>query len=272
MSEPAQNDWNPGSYERFRGLRLRPAMDLLAQVGDLPAGDLVDLGCGAGAVAPALAARWPGRELLGVDSSPAMLESARAQGAYSALIEADASDWTPERAPALIFSNALCHWLPDHAALFSRLAGFVAPGGTLAVQMPRQYTAPSHALLRKIAAQMFPRRFDFRAWQPPVAEPETYAKILAPLGALNLWESVFYQSLAPVGEGHPVRHFTASTGMRPFLQQLNPQEAAAFTSAYDSALQQAYPLETGGSVVFPFRRMFFTLQVGGSQSEAPCLL
>ena len=37
-------DWNPEAYARFRGLRLRPALDLLAQVGDLPLGDVVDLG------------------------------------------------------------------------------------------------------------------------------------------------------------------------------------------------------------------------------------
>ena len=58
-----KTDWNPETYARFRGLRLRPALDLLAQVGELPAGDIADLGCGAGAVGPALAARWPGRRM-----------------------------------------------------------------------------------------------------------------------------------------------------------------------------------------------------------------
>ena len=79
-------DWSPGTYARFRGLRLRPAMDLLAQVGDLPDGPVVDLGCGDGAVGSALRQAFPGRRLIGVDSSPAMLAQARG---YDALVETD---------------------------------------------------------------------------------------------------------------------------------------------------------------------------------------
>jgi trans-aconitate methyltransferase len=46
-----QDDWNPGAYDAFRDFRLRPALDLLARVpGSLPNGDVIDLGCGSGAV------------------------------------------------------------------------------------------------------------------------------------------------------------------------------------------------------------------------------
>ena len=65
-----QKPWNPESYARFGGLRLRPALDLMAQVGALPAGDVVDLGCGAGAAGPALAERFHDRRRIGVDISP----------------------------------------------------------------------------------------------------------------------------------------------------------------------------------------------------------
>ncbi|MGY9049331.1 MAG: methyltransferase domain-containing protein, partial [Rhodobacterales bacterium] len=72
MTVTADQDWNPGAYHRFRGLRLRPALDLLRSVGPLPEGDVVDLGCGGGAVGPALGQLR--RRLIGVDKSPAMLE------------------------------------------------------------------------------------------------------------------------------------------------------------------------------------------------------
>lgn len=254
-------DWNPQSYDRFRGLRLRPALDLLAQVGDLPAGDIVDLGCGSGAVGPVLAARWPDRRRVGVDLSPAMLDRARETGAYSALVEADVAAWRPEAPPALIFSNAALHWVGEHAALMPRLAGYLAPGGTLAVQMPRQFKAPSHRFLRDIAASMFPDRFDFADYEAPVRSSESYWELLAPLGRVDAWETDYVQRLDPSPEGHPVRRFTESTAMRPFLEKLSAAESAAFVHAYEAALAAAYPLLPDGGVLFPFRRCFFTVTV-----------
>ncbi len=257
MSESAK-DWNPGAYSRFRGLRLRPALDLLAQVGDLPKGDVIDLGCGDGAAAEALAARFPERRIIGVDNSPAML--GKAQG-YAIKTLADIGTWHPETPPALIFSNAVLHWLPDHAALMPRLAGYLAPGGVLAVQMPRQFLAPSHRFLRDIAGGMFPDRFDFGHYHPPVDPAAAYHEILAPLGRMSAWETEYVQRVEAVVEGHPVRAFTGTTAMRPFLEKLSEAEAKQFTAAYDAALTSAYPLLEDGAALFPFRRCFFVLEM-----------
>lgn len=257
MSQGAK-DWNPGAYARFRGLRLRPALDLLAQVGDLPKGDVIDLGCGDGAAAGALAQRFAGRRIVGVDASPAMLDKA---AGYATKVLADIATWQPDTPPALIFSNAVLHWLPDHAALLPRLAALLAPAGVLAVQMPRQFLAPSHRFLRDIAAGMFPDRFDFGHYQPPVALAVSYHEMLNPLGRVQAWESEYVQRLDPVAEGHPVRAFTGSTAMRPFVEALTPTEVAQFTAAYDAALASAYPVLPDGSALFPFRRCFFVLEM-----------
>ncbi len=261
MTSDMKQDWNPETYAKFRGFRLRPAMDLLTQVPELPAGDVIDLGCGNGPVGPVLAQRFSGRRLIGVDNSPAMLEKAGQTGAYSDLIKADARDWYPRSPPALIFSNALCHWLPDHAALFARLAGLLTKGGVLAVQMPRQFSAPSHQALRDVASTLFPDRFDFSDYVPPVVAPLAYAKMLAPLGDVSLWETDYIQRLAAVDTGHPVRHFTQSTAMRPIAAKLDDKEMTRFLRAYDTALTDHYPPEQDGSVLFPFKRLFFTLSV-----------
>ena len=144
-----------------------------------------------------------------------------------------------------------------------RLAAMLAPGGMLAVQMPRQFAAPVHALLRELAETMFPDRFDFAAWMPPVVAPEDYARLLAPLGAMNVWETVYVQRLGPSRTAHPVRRFTEATAMRPFLEKLTDDEAARFVAAYEAELAAAYPTEDDGSVLFPFRRLFFTLERAG---------
>jgi trans-aconitate 2-methyltransferase len=251
-------DWNPGTYARFRGLRLRPAMDLLAQVGSLPDGAVVDLGCGDGAVGPALRLAYPGRRLIGVDSSPAMLAQARG---YDALAEADIAAWCPDERPALIFSNAALQWVDRHAQLMPHLARLLAPGGVLAVQMPGQGLAPSHALLRETAARLLPDHFDFADYRPPVAMPDDYWRMLSPFGQAMAWETTYLQHLPPQAEGHPVRAFTESTAMRPFVQRLTEAEAAQLRSAYDLALEVAYPRLPDGGVLMPFRRVFFVLRV-----------
>ncbi|MDG1279925.1 MAG: methyltransferase domain-containing protein [Pseudorhodobacter sp.] len=255
-----QADWNPESYALFSDLRLRPALDLLARVGALPEGPVVDLGCGPGAVGPALAARFPGRPVVGVDRSPAMLEAAQAAGGYTRFVAQDLTEWQPDAPPALIFSNAALQWLPNHEDLMPRLAAGLAPGGTLAVQMPRQWGAPSHRFLRDIAASLFPERFE--AQQPsPVASARRYWELLAGLGEVTAWETDYVQKISGLGEGHPVRSFTQSTAMRPYLDRLTPAEAQKFTAAYDAALEAAYPLLADGAALMPFRRVFFTVVV-----------
>ncbi|MGQ0567499.1 MAG: methyltransferase domain-containing protein [Gemmobacter sp.] len=249
-------DWNPEAYGRFRDLRLRPALDLLAQVGPLPDGPVIDLGCGDGGVGPALAARFGAVE--GVDASPAMLARARAGGAYARLTEGDIAEWAPDAPPALIYSNAVLHWLGDHEVLFPRLAACLAPGGVLAVQMPAQHDAPSHALLREIAEGMFPGRFALRA--APVHAMETYHHWLQPFGEPVLWETIYLQRQPPEAEGHPVRAFTRTTAMRPFLDRMTWDEEAAYLAAYDEGLARAYPLLPDGGTLFPFSRRFLTLR------------
>jgi trans-aconitate 2-methyltransferase len=257
-------DWDPARYGAFRDLRLRPALDLLAQVPDLPRGDVVDLGCGDGAVGSALAARFPGRGLTGVDASAAMLDraaarlTARGDRLYDGLTQGDIALWAAHAAPALIFSNAALHWLADHGCLMPRLAAMLAPGGVLAVQMPRQGDAPSHRLLRAVAEQLFPGRMPERA--SPVLTADAYQRLLSPQGRVDAWTTTYVQRLAPVAAGHPVRAFTESTAMRPFVEALTPEETRAYVAAYDAALAEAYPPLPSGEVPFPFTRLFFILE------------
>ncbi|WP_435259771.1 methyltransferase domain-containing protein [Thioclava sp. FR2] len=255
-----RNDWNPEAYARFRGLRLRPALDLLAQIPAIPDGDVVDLGCGNGSVGLSLKQRF-GDRISGIDSSPAMLEEAGHTGAYCNLVEADIAQWQPTSPPALIYSNAALHWLESHETLMPKLAQMLMPGGVLAVQMPRQFGAPSHRFLRDIAQSMFPDRFDYTGWQAPVAPATTYWQMLAPLGQVDTWEIDYVQHLEPSSVGHPVRRFTESTAMRPFVEKLSETEAGDFIHRYEAALGSAYPLLPDGGVLFPIRRLFFTLKV-----------
>lgn len=256
MSRETNRDWDPGLYHKFRGLRLRPAMDLLRAVGPLPEGGVFDLGCGSGAAGPAL--RALNRPLSGVDLSPSMLDKARATGCYAALEQADLAAWAPEAPAALIFANASLHWVGGHDILLPRLAGHLSPGGTLAVQVPHQNNAPSHRLWLTMAEEMFPGAVD-PATIPGVLLPAEYHRMLSPIGNVTLWETEYYQELTPEGDGHPVRRFTESTFARPVLNVLQPDQQARLIAAYEAVVGSAYPTGANGRVLFPFRRLFFTL-------------
>jgi len=259
MGAARNNDWDPGTYSRFRGLRLRPALDLLRALPPLPEGPVVDLGCGNGAAGAALATL--GRPMTGIDASPAMLAEARETDLYAGLHQMDIADWTCEgAAPALIFCNAALHWVPGHEALIPRLAAMLASGGTLAVQVPHQNNAPSHRVWLSLAEEMFPGRID-PDHGPGVLRPAEYHQLLSPLGALSLWETEYYQQLDACADGHPVRRFTETTFARPVLAALDAAEQARLIAAYEAVMDKVYPAAADGTVLFPLRRMFFTLTV-----------
>ncbi|GGO58787.1 trans-aconitate 2-methyltransferase [Roseovarius pacificus] len=258
--QAAKADWNPGAYARYRDLRLRPGLDLLNAVGQMGVGDVIDLGCGNGALGEALRARAGGRPLVGVDASPAMLEKARQAHGYDNLQQADIREWHPRRAPGLIFSNAALHWVGNHEQLMPRLAGMLGKGGTLAVQMPHQNKAPSHRVWLSLVEELFPGRIE-KMGTPGVMAPVKYEELLAPLGQLRLWETEYYQRLVAETGSHPVRRFTESTYARPVLEALEPDEKSELVRRYEDVMKAAYPVRADGSVLFPFRRLFFTLTV-----------
>src|SRR5437868_3583124 len=134
--------WDPAQYLKFAGPRLRPALDLLQRI-DLDAPRRVfDLGAGAGNVTRLLAARWPQARMVGVDSSAEMLAKAAAELPQIRWQQADLGTWRPEQPPSVIYSNAALHWLDGHDRVFPALLDALAPGGVLAVQIPRNFAAP----------------------------------------------------------------------------------------------------------------------------------
>ncbi|TLP58396.1 methyltransferase domain-containing protein [Parasedimentitalea maritima] len=253
-------DWKPDLYGQFAGLRLRPALDLLMRIGSLPDGGICDLGCGAGTVGPILATRFRGRQLVGVDSSPAMLAKAAALDIYDDLVEADVAHWESETSPALIFCNAVLHWLPDHDALLPRLVAMLPAGGILAVQLPNQNQAPSHQLWHDLVDRHYPGRFDSQSG-PGILKATEYHALLSQFGSVDVWETDYLQHLPPADEGHPVRRFTESTFARPVLATLQQAEQKHLIELYDAEIETVYPRKADGSVLFSFRRLFFKLDI-----------
>jgi trans-aconitate 2-methyltransferase len=248
--------WNPTQYLKFAQPRLRPALELLARV-DLDAPAVVyDLGCGTGAVTKIMAERWPHAMVTGVDDSSDMLERAASGSPNLRWLRCDVAAWQPRSAPDLIYSNAALHWLSDHERLLPALAACLAPGGVLAVQMPRNFSAPSHlAIGQTVRDGPWRARLEPMLRESPVADPMWYFELLSSLCTqVDLWTSEYFQVLR--GD-NPVKEWTKGTWLRPFLLALPAHERGAFEEAYARRVAIAYPQRADGSTVLPFQRLFF---------------
>jgi trans-aconitate 2-methyltransferase len=256
--------WDPGQYAKFADQRSRPFDDLLARVGARAPELVVDLGCGNGPLTLGLARRWPQARVVGVDHSSEMLEAARSLDPEGRVewVEADVATWDPSSlgsAPDVVVTNATLQWVPGHEELLARWARALAPGGWLAMQVPGNLDAPSHALMREVAAG-HPARDRLRAplARLAVLEPAAYVQLLGAEGLdVDGWETTYQHVLDPQGrQANPVLEWVRGTGLRPVLDALTGEgEQDAFLAEYDARLRAAYP-RTPIGVVFGFRRIF----------------
>jgi trans-aconitate 2-methyltransferase len=247
--------WSPEQYLKFADHRLRPALDLLTRIPAEKPEAVIDLGCGPGNITEWLKKRWPSARITGVDSSAEMLTAARERWPGMRWEKADIGEWLPKTPVSVIYSNAALQWLDNHRSLFARLYGALAPGGVLAVQMPKNFDQPSHVLMRAVA-QEGPWREILAPHlrHSPVAEPRDYWRMLEPLGAgIDIWQCDYLQALS--GED-AVLQWVSGTALRPLLAVLDDGWRDAFVADYAARLREAYPRESDGTTLFPFRRLF----------------
>ncbi|HTR92117.1 MAG TPA: trans-aconitate 2-methyltransferase [Trebonia sp.] len=267
--------WDAGQYLRFGGERARPFFDLVAQIGATDPRHVVDLGCGPGNLTAALAQRWPGATVTGMDNSPEMINAATAavlrgglggsppraswasaaQGARNlAFAIGDVRDWHPEHPVDVIVCNAVLQWVPGHDELLPRWAAHLAPGGWLAFQLPGNFDQPSHAIVAEMAAS--PRWRGLLAGAElnrQAGDPADYVALLARPGfEVDAWETSYLHVLH--GE-NPVLEWTKGTTLRPVLAGLDEEQAAAFLGEYGERVRDAYHPQPFGTL-FPFRRVF----------------
>ncbi|MEU7648951.1 trans-aconitate 2-methyltransferase [Streptomyces huasconensis] len=279
----ATTTWDPLQYLRHRDHRARPFTDLLARVPDpLPAEGrpprIADLGCGPGNVTRLLAHRWPAAHITGFDNSPAMLAEAERYagptpgGGRLDFAPADVTHWAPApKTYDLIVSNATLQWVPGHADSFPAWLSALTPGGTFAFQVPGNFDAPSHALMRELceSARWRGRLGGRLRHADTVLPPGAYLERLAGLGCeADAWETTYLHVL----EGDdPVLDWVKGTGLRPVLTALADDAEARenFLTEYGALLRAAYPaLPGGGGTVFPFRRVFVVARTRGLEPQA----
>jgi trans-aconitate methyltransferase len=123
--------WNAHQYAqqgRFVADLAGGVFELLAPQ---PGERILDLGCGDGALTAKIAAT--GAEVVGVDSSPSMIEAAQKLGLDARLIEADALPFNHEF--DAVFSNAALHWMRNQEAVLVGVHRALKSGGRFVAEM-----------------------------------------------------------------------------------------------------------------------------------------
>lgn len=248
--------WDPDQYSLYSDERGRPFGDLVRRIGASSPSYVVDLGCGTGALTAMLLERWPQARVLGIDSSPQMLDVAARHALPPQLTFRldDVTTWRPHRPVDVVVSNAVLHWIPDHLDLLPRLVETLAPQGWLAFGVPGNFDSPTHTLLSELCRS--PRWRDALGsvpGRPGSFDPNVYLDRLAALGCVvDAWETTYLHVLT--GDD-PVLEWVRGTALRPVLDALGPHEAARFEAEYAALLREAYPAKPYGTVL-PFRRIF----------------
>lgn len=251
-------DWSAAQYLKFERERTRPATDLLSQIPRKQPQRIIDLGCGPGNSTAVLAEQFPQAHISGVDSSPDMLSQARKRLPSIDFSLADLTTFRPTDSADLLFSNAVFQWLPHEGrlALLADLMRTQRAGGVFAFQVPDNFEEPTHVAMREVAAQA-PwadklRRVDL--FRRPFQAPRELYDALKPLCAdLDIWRTSYHHVL---DDHQAVVEWVRGTGLRPYLDPLDPAERDAFLQAYLRRIRTLYPPLHDGKVCLRYPRLF----------------
>ena len=248
--------WSASQYLRFEDERTRPVRDLLAGVPTRNPRRVIDLGCGPGNSTEVLGACFPDAAVMGLDSSEEMIRAARERLPDVAFQVADIATWDSPGDWDVILANAVLQWLPDHWSVLPRLVDKLAPGGSLAVQMPDNLDQPSHVLMREIAraGPWAAKLGEAIAARNDLPAPAAYYSRLRPsCQRVDVWRTIYHHPLPSVDA---VVEWFKGSALWPYLEPLDDKERAAFLEQYRAGIADAYPLQSGGVVLLPFPRLF----------------
>lgn len=181
------------AYERFIGRWSRRLADEIVRgVPYGERGECLDVGCGTGSLVAALAAHDPGRNVTGVDSSPAYIDYARRRNdvgnAEFLLCDAEALNLQDDRFDASFAVLAL-NFMTDPARAMQEMRRVTVPGGVVvAAGWDFRGGLVYQRLLWDTAAGIDPTAAELRdrLFSHPLAKPNGLADLMRGAGLENV--------------------------------------------------------------------------------------
>jgi SAM-dependent methyltransferase len=123
------------AYEIFLGRWTRRLATEFIDFAAFPAAsDLLDVGCGTGSLSLALASRFPGRRIVGIDPSAPYIAFARARSAAAATFDVGLAGALPYADGTFAGAGAqlVLNFVPDPEIALGEMRRVVRPGGVIA--------------------------------------------------------------------------------------------------------------------------------------------
>ncbi len=179
--------------------------------------------------------------MIGIDTSADMLRQARERLPAQKFVEANISHWAPPERTDVLFANAIFQWVPGHLKQLQRLLGALPSGGVLAVQMPDNLDEPVHVLLREIAKTGAVAARQLAEKARGARHPADARRLLRRAGALStrleIWHTIYNHVLE---DAAAVVEWVKGTGLRPFVDPLEPPERKQYVAEYTKRIAEAY--------------------------------
>lgn len=253
------SEWSPELYLKFKSQRTQPAIDLLSRIECKKPKRILDIGSGPGNSSSELRKKWNNAEIIGIDNSTAMIKKAEDSFPKITFIKKDATGNIDTLGMFdIIFSNAAVQWMEGVEELLPYWFSRLNPSGIMAMQIPNPTTMPINIAVKETMNEnKWQSKFEGFSVGWDLNEPEHYYGMLSCLtGGIEVWETNYYH----VMPGHEaIIDWWSSTGFKPHYAILDNDEKHLFTNAVLNRIKKMYPIQADGSVLFPFRRIFFTI-------------
>jgi len=238
------------THQKEWGARLIAELDLRGTE------QVLDLGCGDGALTYRLAALVPEGRVIGVDASQGMIDVATTRTAGNlSFIQMDINEWTLTDHFDLIFSNATLHWILDHRRLLANVYAHLRQSGIVRFNFAGHGNCSNFfRVVKEVMSQdQYTTYFEGCQWPWFMPSVDEYKAILADFQFrhVTVWgenaDRSFPSAEALVG-------WIDQPSLVPFLKQISGSDKDSFRDAVVKSMIQ----QTGqddGTYLETFRRI-----------------